>query len=332
MTVTSPPLQSCSALALERAEPLFATAPHTSGWLAVEQPGAWRRNPFATGLADEIHRALLARADAGGLRLLAMRPLARSTTSEESDARPASADTAGARARRIVEADCRPGRVTLWSGVAASDGELLDVVDPSRHPDPDERRGVVAVPPLYLVCTHAGRDACCGRDGRTVALALAAARPGRVWECSHLGGHRFAANVLVLPLGLVYGRVRPADAAALADTTDRGEVEPRLLRGRCASPPAAQAAEHFLRLETGLRGSDDLTSERLSAAPGSAVTTVTVRHGPLAWEVGVRAVPVGARPVSCVSSEEEDPGGYELVSIDERPVEPGHGRSGCGQT
>ena len=52
---------------------------------------------------------------------------------------------------------------------------------------------------MWLVCTNGKRDACCARDGLPVARALAALRPDEAWECSHLGGHRFAANVALAP-------------------------------------------------------------------------------------------------------------------------------------
>src|SRR4029077_12254138 len=61
--------------------------------------------------------------------------------------------------------------------------------------------------PLVLVCTHGRHDACCAERGRPRAAAMSALRRDAVWECSHLGGDRFAGNVLVLPEGLGYGQV-----------------------------------------------------------------------------------------------------------------------------
>ncbi|MDP9392751.1 MAG: hypothetical protein M3Q27_00150 [Actinomycetota bacterium] len=53
---------------------------------------------------------------------------------------------------------------------------------------------------------------CCAVSGRPLAAALTAAYGDRVWECTHLGGDRFAGNVAVLPHGYLYGRVSPAAA------------------------------------------------------------------------------------------------------------------------
>ena len=56
--------------------------------------------------------------------------------------------------------------------------------------------GVVWDDPLYLVCTHGKRNVCCARLGGPLAQALAARHPGQVWETTHVGGHRFAANLV----------------------------------------------------------------------------------------------------------------------------------------
>ncbi len=64
-----------------------------------------------------------------------------------------------------------------------------------------------------LVCTHGRRDACCAKFGLGVYQALrqdfAPASKGRlrVWQTSHTGGHRFAANIIDLPEGRYWGRL-----------------------------------------------------------------------------------------------------------------------------
>ena len=49
--------------------------------------------------------------------------------------------------------------------------------------------------------------------------ALAAAYPEETWECSHLGGDRFAGTMNLLPHGLSYGRVPAGRAPAVARRT-----------------------------------------------------------------------------------------------------------------
>ncbi len=89
-----------------------------------------------------------------------------------------------------------------------------------------------------------------------MAAALAASAPDRVWECSHLGGDRFAGNVLVLPDGLGFGRVDVLRAPALLADLARGLLDLDLLRGRATLSMPAQFAEVHLRQELGERRAD----------------------------------------------------------------------------
>jgi len=61
--------------------------------------------------------------------------------------------------------------------------------------------------PFLLVCTNGTRDRCCGTLGGMVFAKMHRHRPELVWQCSHLGGHRFAPTVLTMPNGMLYGRV-----------------------------------------------------------------------------------------------------------------------------
>ena len=120
----------------------------------------------------------------------------------------------------------------------------------SEGPSPEERR--------YLVCTNGARDPCCAIRGPAVAQALERVLPGQVYECSHLGGHRFAANVLVLPDALCFGRLDARTAGALAAELEAGRLPLDHLRGRTTLQPEEQAAEILIRRELGLTRLDDL--------------------------------------------------------------------------
>lgn len=111
----------------------------------------------------------------------------------------------------------------------------------------------------YLVCTNGARDPCCAIRGAAVAKALDAARPGSVYESSHLGGHRFAANVLVLPDGLCFGRLDVRSALALVHELETGRLPLEHFRGRTSLTEEQQAAEISLRRELGLTGLGDVT-------------------------------------------------------------------------
>jgi hypothetical protein len=101
-----------------------------------------------------------------------------------------------------------------------------------------------------FVCTDGKHDACCARLGRPLFKALLQARAEtghriEISEASHLGGHRFAPNCLVLPQGLLYGRVRPEDARELLRVTVEGGRLSEHLRGRTGRSELAQVAEAF---------------------------------------------------------------------------------------
>ena len=127
----------------------------------------------------------------------------------------------------------------------------LDFVSLStQHPAPST--------PLVLVCTHGQHDSCCGRRGYPLFDALRKREELEVWQCSHIGGDRFAANAVVLPWGLYYGPVEPREANALADTIATGEIYLSAYRGRSSLSRPLQAAETFVRRATGLTARDAL--------------------------------------------------------------------------
>jgi hypothetical protein len=220
----------CSVQALLAGDSPLATAPPARRWLLVEQPGPWGRDALLQSRFDaDVAPRLAQRAREAGLRIQMVR-------------RPGEklADSQG----RWAVADVREGWVR-WSR-RGSDAELLEV-------PLDGSVGVQVDTPAFLVCTHGGHDACCAVRGRPLARTL----PGDVWETSHLGGDRFAANVLVLPTGHLYGQV-PEDGGGLAAAHARGEVVLTGLRGRAGLTPPAQAAQQFARVELGLLGVADL--------------------------------------------------------------------------
>lgn len=71
-------------------------------------------------------------------------------------------------------------------------------------------------------------------------------------QCSHIGGDRFACNVLWMPYGIYYGFVSPETAEELVESVRQKRILLSHLRGRSCFPPFIQAAEYFLRRELGL--------------------------------------------------------------------------------
>ena len=101
--------------------------------------------------------------------------------------------------------------------------------------------------PIYLVCTNGKRDPCCAKFGLPIFNEIKTLHPDSVWQSSHMGGHRFGPLLLILPHGLVYGRLGTYDAREAVEAYSRGEVYLPRLRGRATYPQAAQVAEFFIR-------------------------------------------------------------------------------------
>jgi len=249
----------CSVQALLRGDSPVATAPPARRWLLVEQPGPWGRDALLESRFDRrVASRLAARARELGMRIqLVRRPGERLSDS----------------GRRWAVADTTPGVETVRWSTRESDAELLQLPW-------DGSVGEATEVPTYLVCTHGAHDVCCAVRGRPLARALpGSGAPVDVWETSHLGGDRFAANVVVLPWGFVYGQV-PEDGAALVTAHAAGEVALPFLRGRAGLAPAAQAAQHHARAELGLLGVTDLPPRRVRAvvapAPGIERFEVTL--------------------------------------------------------
>ena len=90
--------------------------------------------------------------------------------------------------------------------------------------------------------------------------------PDLLWQSSHQGGHRFAANVLALPAGLSLGRVGPDTAASVAADVRAERIPLAHFRGRTVDPPEAQAAEAAVKERLGVAGLRDVYV--LDHAPG----------------------------------------------------------------
>jgi hypothetical protein len=238
--------ERCSDLSRAAGEPLAATAPTADCWLLVEVPGNWARDVAAApGLPAKAQEAVTAW-------------LARTPRSRLHFVRRPGRDAARLVAF-VVRAEEAESEVRRFELAAHDDLASLDF----------ERDGEVVDAQLVLVCGHGTRDACCALRGTAVHGALAGlVGEGELWLSSHQGGHRFAANVLVLPAGIQLGRVDPRDAVALTSHALEGRIELGHYRGRTCYAPPVQAAEHALRQALRLEGVMDL---RLASVEGDLV-------------------------------------------------------------
>lgn len=218
------PQELCAATARVRADPLLGTALHVRRFLLVEHPGPW---PFhaleAEGLDPDLVRELVAATrEVGGRTILIRRPGRR-------------AKVAGVDELAWAVVDVAANRVH-WSTWRTAD-DLRGACDVLRSSSDTWSQD-----PVVLVCAHGRHDACCAVRGRPVAAALAERHGDLVWECSHVGGDRFAANVVVLPDGTYYGGLDDDTALDVVEQHLDGRVTPEFLRGSSRFAPVAQAA------------------------------------------------------------------------------------------
>ncbi len=216
-----------------------ASAPVAArAWLLIEYPGPWAHSAIETVLPSPL-AALAAEADRAGIRVqLIRRPLRSSSAGE----RGPLASLPGAGGLAVYTAwTAQPQPWVRRAGGPVLDGEDIDLAGVAEGVAP---AGADTAGPLYLVCAHARRDRCCGRLGGPLARELAARYPEQVWETTHLGGHKHAANLALLPHGLYYGPVDLPSALRAIEAYERGEVTAHRYRGRAGHDEAWQQAEH----------------------------------------------------------------------------------------
>ena len=223
----------CAAASEARAESMAGTASTVRSFLLVEHAGPWgeealRDARMPPGIGPELRE----RAAATGTKVLLIR-------------RPDKAmrTHAGVRVFAAYTHHSEP-----WLETTVLD-DLQGVHDLDLAALAAGRSlGLAAhTEPVLGVCTHGRHDTCCAERGRPVAAGLAEAFPEQTWEASHIGGDRFAANLLVLPHGLYFGRLEADTARGVARLLAAGELDLDHLRGRSGLATPLQAAEAALR-------------------------------------------------------------------------------------
>jgi hypothetical protein len=237
----------CAELSSDNGEPLAATASRIDHWFLIEYRGLWTRDALpGCGLSDQVKRELRRQVAAvpNGRLLFVRRPDRRQRLE-----------------LLAFAASSRPGeeRLTRLEFEEYDDLRGLDL-----------RAGEPAGHPLFLVCTHGKHDPCCARHGRPLYEALRdELDPDWVWQSTHVGGDRFAGNLVCLPEGLYYGRVGREAAVSVLDEHLAGRIQLERYRGRSCYPFPVQAAERDIREETGLTGIGDLALEAVERRNGA---------------------------------------------------------------
>lgn len=282
------PAERCSLRSREADESLSGTASTIRRWLLIEHDGPWGRDGLRDarlpeGLGDRLHT--LERRFRG--RVLLIR-------------RPERTAGGGSGATRCFAVDTREA----WVGTATldriEDAAVLDPRDGATFADVHD--------PLFVVCTHGRRDPCCAERGRPLAQALAAAAPGAAWESTHVGGDRFAGNLVAVPDGTYYGRVEAPEAWAVVEAVLERRVHLPLYRGRSCYGFAAQAGELAVRQQTGLLGLDDVLVR--SVVGGAEGWVAEVAAAARVYEVAIRVEEGAPTHLTCSTTRLSRPKRY----------------------
>lgn len=287
----------CSAVAEELGEPMAGSVEQRGRWLLVEDRGAWGRD----AVDDVVGRVLATEAKRRGVRIVLVK---RREGDPVDDA-----------VRRLVLADTERHEMAIRDATTLGDLDADWLATTPLDVFGDALEG-----PIFLVCTNGRRDACCALRGRALMTALAEEHAERTWECTHLGGHRFAANLVALPDGIVYGRVLPADGPRVVGDHLAGRLDVGLLRGRSSWPPAAQVAERELRLARDLDGIDAVRLESAESDDERATVTLRAEDGARHRVELLLEAAEPPRATSCRANDLEAPRHWRVVASEALPV------------
>jgi hypothetical protein len=262
MTTTLPSTWFCSERSRSIQEPLLGTATRTDVWFLIEYTGPWGSKALEESTLSEPVKLHFA-------NVLSQITNARTLLIKQDGRRPD-------RDMVFIVAGMNEGVPFLHRAMLPTYEALLDI-DLRAASNGERFQGAQSeVEPLYLVCTNGRRDQCCAKFGVTAYHSLQQVLGDRVWQCTHLGGHRFAPNMVVLPMGIVYGRVAPED---LPEVADASRVFLPSLRGRASYDPPAQAAEIFLRLHLNHTQIEGLTVHDINPTAHDRWTVAFNRDG-----------------------------------------------------
>lgn len=257
----STPAGACSAIARLTGESMAGTAPQARAWLVIEHPGPWGKDAVSdSNLPESLSAILTSALQEFGVRTILAR----------SDDRRSLDDSAGRHIWLAV-----PDR----SGGSGRFGVIRDLRDILDLDFSEIARGMLPgweetmTTPVEFVCTHGKRDVCCATEGRA-HLQARKALGSQPWECSHLGGHRFAATSLFLPSGRLYGRLGPTVRYGRD-----GEPAATHLRGASFLSPVEQVADIAVRTRLDLPWNTTTRVESTDESTSAAIVTVRTPDG-----------------------------------------------------
>ena len=284
----------CAADSRARGESIYGTVARVRSWLLLEYPGVWRHNAIEDSvlLSPEVKEHIRS--------LEAMSVVERSLL--------------------IRREHRRSGPLRCFFVTSRENESNILRAELSQYDEfPSARDRATPVEGLlYAVCTHARHDRCCAKFGIAVSRALRESAGEQAWECSHVGGDRFAGNLVVFPYGIYYGRVTPDDVPEVVRRSESGQVWLPRYRGRSCFTRAVQIAEYFARAESKRFGIDEFRPiETVRVAEGITRVLLRARSDDSTHAISFRTVTHRmAGRLTCAASEESAVPQYDLLSYD----------------
>ena len=293
----------CSDLSRLENESIYGTASRGKIWIILEYPKPWS----ALGLQDstltnELKEYLSLMLDSIHGRLLFIQK-----------------ESSHERGIALFIAFSREKDPLLYSFVLDSYDDLFGIDLPGILSGMTEHRPLVSSQSLYLVCTDGQHDKCCAKYGFSIYQSLLKYDPTATWQSSHVGGDRFAPNLVCFPHGLYYGHITGEDIMAIHTDYSHRRIRVANYRGRSCFPFPIQAAEYFVRSESGVLGLDMLffkQSSRLSRSKWQA--EFGSGTGQTVYAVEFAATKSNFRNyLRCNSAEQESVIQYQLINYTE---------------
>nr|WSS67295.1 sucrase ferredoxin [Streptomyces sp. NBC_01175] len=287
----------CADAARTRGDSMVGTAPHGTVWVLIEYRGGWPANGFdGLDLEPRTKALVFSAARAVRARILLVRRHGRHTPEET-------------RRWGVLRYEKSGDHRQQW-GTWSRDEDLAQIVGALGAP------GQPGHPPVVLVCAHGRHDTCCAVRGRPVGRALSDRWPELVWECTHVGGDRFAANVVVAPDGVYYGNLDAASSVEAVEQHLADRIHAAHLRGYTDLFPPQQAAVTALLRHFGPAGRHAYAvAETTRDGAGWRIRVIRHPPGPAAFDVVVRSYRTTPYQLTCRGPAMSPAVVHEVVSI-----------------
>jgi hypothetical protein len=223
----------CAQLSHESGEHLIGSAPNHSIYVLIECPQPWAPNALDSKAIPLDLKAIIQEIQQvnSGVRFLLFsgvcNPSSRSFEAPQNTVRvmmfrQAEPLSHGYR-KRELELDSIHDVAPLLEHYLTEAGLAVDCQDSDTQD--------------IFVCTHGSHDRCCAKFGYPFyrqAIAIASQLQlsnTRIWQVSHIGGHRFAPTIATFPDGRYYGALDAISLTAILQRTGDIQCLKRVYRG-----------------------------------------------------------------------------------------------------